>query len=137
MSTAPSVASTSIQPSSPAWSADLSLSSCSSLRRRESTCVPLAKPIAARRALTGGRDGSVIWSVLRCLDDLGQDPAGGGGVKEGDPRAAYAGARRLVDQPDALLAQAGQRRLDVVDPVGDMVQAGTALGHEAADGCVV
>ena len=38
------------------------------------------------------------------LHDLGQHAAGGGGVQEGDSRAADAGARGLVDQ-----AQAGGR----------------------------
>ena len=44
-------------------------------------------------------------------------------MQERDLRAADAGARRLVDQPQARLAQRVQRRRDVVDAVGDVVQA--------------
>ena len=54
-------------------------------------------------------------------------------MQERDARAADAGARRLVDQPHAGGPQVVQRRRDVVDAVGDVVQAGPALGEEPAD----
>src|SRR5919197_1798318 len=73
---------------------------------------------------------------LRGLDDLGEDAARGGGVQERDARAAYAGARRLVDQPQAALAQRRQGGLDVGDLVGDVVQARAALGQESPHGRV-
>ena len=72
--------------------------------------------MAARRAASG------IRCDLRGLDDLGQDAAGGGGMQERDLRAADAGARRLVDQPQPAARAAAQRRVDVVHLVGDVVQ---------------
>ena len=48
-------------------------------------------------------------------------------------RVAYSGARRLVDQPHAGRAQLVERRRDVVDPVGDVVQPGPATREETAD----
>ena len=48
-------------------------------------------------------------------------------------RVAYSGARRLVDQPHAGRAQLVERRRDVVDPVGDVMQPGPAPREEAAD----
>ena len=47
------------------------------------------------------------------------------------------GARRLVDQPQPLVAQQPQDGLDVVDLVGDVVQPRAALGEELADRRVV
>ena len=44
-------------------------------------------------------------------------------MQERDPRAADAGARLLVDQPQAGGAQPVERGVDVVDLVGDVVQA--------------
>ena len=58
-------------------------------------------------------------------------------MQERDLRCADAGARRLVDQPHALVAQPPQDGLDVVDLVGDVVQPRAALGEELADRRVV
>src|SRR5918996_4493172 len=76
---------------------------------------------------------AMVSVPLRGLDDLGEDAARGGGMQEGDARAADAGPRRLVDEPKAALAQLRQRRVDVAHLVGDVVQARAARGEEAAD----
>ena len=54
-------------------------------------------------------------------------------MQERDARAADAGARLLVDQPQAGGPQLVEGGRDVVDPVGDVMQAGSALFEEAAD----
>ena len=70
-------------------------------------------------------------SVLRGrLDDLGEHAAGRGGMQEGDARAADSRAGLLVDQPQPGRRERAQRLLDVVHPVGDVVQPGAALGQE-------
>src|SRR3954453_5312475 len=58
-------------------------------------------------------------------------------MQESDLRLPDAGARRLVDQPQALVAQPPQDGLDVVDLVGPVVQARAALGEELADRRIV
>src|SRR4051812_43388855 len=58
-------------------------------------------------------------------------------MQERDLRLPDAGARRLVDQPQALVAQPSQDGLDVVDLVGHVVQARAALGEELADRRIV
>jgi diacylglycerol kinase (ATP) len=58
-------------------------------------------------------------------------------VKERDAGAEHPVARRLVDRLQAGGAQAGERGRDVVDPVGDVVEAGAAPDQEAADGRVL
>jgi diacylglycerol kinase (ATP) len=73
----------------------------------------------------------------RGLDELGEDPAGGGRVQERDLRPADAAPRRLVDQPHPGRPQRVERAGHVVDPVGHMVEAGTPPGQEAADRCVL
>src|SRR5919108_31383 len=60
---------------------------------------------------------AMVSVCLRGLDDLGEDAARGGGMQERHARAADAGARGLVDEPEAALAQCRQRRIDVVDLV--------------------
>src|SRR3954447_18616322 len=71
------------------------------------------------------------------LHDLGEDAAGGGGVQERDARAADAGARLLVDEPQPGSLQALELGVDVGRLVGDVVQAGALLGQELADGRVL
>ena len=73
----------------------------------------------------------------RWFDDLGQDPTGRSRVQEGDPAGADSRARLAVDELDPLLAKLRERGFDVVDPVGDVVQPGTAAGEEPADGGVL
>src|SRR3712207_7718636 len=46
------------------------------------------------------------------LDDLGEHPAGGGRVQEGDVRGADPDPRRLVDQAQAGVAQRRERGLE-------------------------
>ena len=60
---------------------------------------------------------------LRGFDDLGQHAAGRPRVQEGDAAVADPGPRLGVDQLDAVVGELAERRLDVVDAVGDVVQA--------------
>ncbi len=55
-------------------------------------------------------------------------------MQEGHTRAADAAARVLVDQLEARAAQALERGLDVLDLVGDVVQARALAREEAPDG---
>src|SRR4051794_10853909 len=148
MSTAPSAASTSCQRSRPSrivWRSEVSASSD---RRSDSTWPPW-KPMAARRTAAGltrplrtpataRRSGSTHWNVScgfsHGLDELGQNAAGALGVQERDLRAPDAGARRLVDEPQAGLAGGVQRGLDVRHLVGDVMQPGAPRGQEAPHG---
>src|SRR4051794_9227821 len=120
--TAPSSASISRNPDSPAVSSRWSSWSLSPARRSESA-PPAWKPSATRRGLSSS---GMVSSVVCGLDDLGEHGAGGGGVHEGDAGRADARPRRLVDEADALLAQRAERRLDVGHLVGDVVQARAA-----------
>src|SRR3954462_5052273 len=151
MRTAPSAASTSCQRSRPSrivWRSEVSASSD---RRSDSTWPPW-KPMAARRTAAGlprplrtpataRRSGSTHWNVScgfsHRLDELGQDAAGALGVQERDLRAPDAGARRLVDAPQAGLAGGVQRALDARHPGGDVMQAGAPRGQEAPHGRVL
>src|SRR5689334_2336558 len=101
----------SCQPSPPR--ASLSLASCSSLMRRASGALAW-KPMLMRWAMCS--------VSLRRLDDLGEHAARGGRVQEGDARPADPDARLLVDELQATRAQRAERRLHVVDLVGDVVQ---------------
>src|SRR6185437_7348027 len=69
----------------------------------------------------------------RKFRQLDQQVAGGARVDEGDPAAAMPGARRLVDQLDPLLAQFGERAVDVLHLEADMEQALAPLGNLGAD----
>src|SRR5215210_4321327 len=57
-------------------------------------------------------------------------------MQEGDARAADADPRGLVDELHAAVLERLQRLLDVVGLVGDVMDAGAALGQEPADGRV-
>src|SRR4051795_7365662 len=116
--TAPSSAWTSRNPASPDVSSCWSSWSLSLARRRESA-PPAWKPSATRRGLSSS---GMVSSVVGGLDDLGEHGARAGGVQEGDAGGPDAGARRLVDEPDALLAQRDEGRLDVGHLIGHMVQ---------------
>src|SRR5436190_1547135 len=48
-------------------------------------------------------------------------------MEEGDPAAANPDPRRLVDQPDPLLLEPGERRVDVADVVDRVEHAGLSL----------
>ena len=54
-------------------------------------------------------------------------------MDEGDKALANADSRLGVDQLDALIAELGERRLDVSDRVGDVVQPRPLFGDELAD----
>ena len=58
-------------------------------------------------------------------------------MDKGDLQAEEATPRGDVDQLGALGRQLLERGADVVDLVGDVMDAGAALGEEAADGGVV
>ena len=58
-------------------------------------------------------------------------------MEEGDAAVADAGARLLVDQPEAGLAHGAERRVDVVGRVGDVVEARAVPRDELADARVL
>ena len=60
-------------------------------------------------------------------------PCDGVGVDEGDLEPEEPAVRLLVDQLDALLGEASQLALEIVDLVGDVVHPGPAAGEELAD----
>src|SRR3954464_14416271 len=76
---------------------------------------------------------SAISMSFRGLHDLGEHAARRLGMHEGHARVADAGARLLVDEPQAGRAQAVELGLDVGRLVGDVVQARPVLGQELAD----
>src|SRR3954452_14244269 len=84
------------------------------------------KPMLMRCAMFG----SVSF---RRLDDLGQHAARRLRVDERHARVADPHAGRLVDEPQAAVAQVGEGRLDVGDAIGDVVQPRPAAGEETAD----
>ena len=65
---------------------------------------------------------------------FGQHPAGTLGVKKGDLLMMRPAARRFVDQPDARFLKLGQPRGEIIDGVGDVVEAFASLFEEAGDG---
>ena len=96
-----------------------------------------ASPTAPGRSRIRSRPLVCSSSASQCsrrrFDDLGQHAAGRPRVQEGDPAVADPGPRLGVDQLDAVVAELRQRRLDVVDPVGDVVQARALALEELAD----
>src|SRR5918994_1135905 len=111
---------------SPCSSALRSPASSSSASRAAATCPP-AKPISTLRV------SDAILGLLRRLHDLGQDAAGRLRVHESDPAAADANARLLVDQLEPRAPQPLQRRFDVLDRVGHVMQPLPAALDELAD----
>jgi hypothetical protein len=71
--------------------------------------------------------------VVAGLDDLGQDAAGRARVQEGDEAVADPDPRLRVDQLDAGRGELLEGRLDVLDGVGDVMEAGALAGEELAD----
>lgn len=68
------------------------------------------------------------------LDQLDEDPTGGGGMKEGDAVTPCAVARLAIDQTYAGPLEALKLPGKPGDAVGDMVQARPPTGEEATDG---
>ena len=54
-------------------------------------------------------------------------------MQEGDAMAASAGAGQVVNELIAEDPACGKRRIEVGNPVADVVDAGTAFGEEAGD----
>jgi hypothetical protein len=71
------------------------------------------------------------------LNQFDQHAQRGLGVNKGDLGVVQARARLLVDQLHALAAQMLERRLDVVDAVGDMVGALAALAQKLGEGRLI
>src|SRR3954471_24977583 len=67
------------------------------------------------------------------LDQFDQYSAGGARVHEVDPRSRSTAAGFVVQEDGAALAQGCRDRVDVADPVGELLDAGAALGQEARD----
>ena len=93
------------------------------------TCPP-SNPISTRCA------SAISRSVPRWLDDLGQHAAGRSRMQEGDAAVADTDPRLAVDQLEAGGADRGQRRVDVLHRVGDVMQARALAVDELADGGV-
>ena len=134
----------------PPRTASAARASRSCTRRRPAACSPrsssprratdgLAQRISigfqARRSLALRASGGLAWKPmlmrwamsvvpLRGLDDLGQHAAGASRVQERHARAADAGARLLVDQPQAGCSRSRRSAASMsVHLVGDVVQA--------------
>src|SRR5215468_10130661 len=67
------------------------------------------------------------------LHEFDQDPAGVLGVDEIDPRVRSSPSWLVVKQPQTLRPKAGGLGFDVVDRVGDLLDAGSALVEKASD----
>ena len=67
------------------------------------------------------------------LDQLDQHAAGVLGVHEVDPAARRAAPGLVVQQPQAALAQHRADRLDVGDPVGELLEARAGAVEELRD----
>src|SRR5512139_109565 len=134
----PSSASMSSQP----WASSSALRSSFSLAssiRSSMTCPP-ENPIETRSAdvigvppdpLAGGPSVG-----LRRLNDLGQHPARRARMQEGDAGVEDPQPRLRVDQPHSGVLELRQDLVDVADGVRDVVQAGSSLLEELADGSV-
>jgi len=75
-------------------------------------------------------------SVLGRLDELGEHPADGFRVYEGDAAVANAAPRLLVDQPQPGGTATLEGGLDVVGRVGDVVQSGAVALQKPGDSAV-
>ena len=69
---------------------------------------------------------------IRNLHELGEDTVARPGMDEGDPQAVTAHPRREIDQLHAA-AKLVERRGQIVDLVGNVVEALATLGHEPAN----
>src|SRR5688572_129216 len=72
-------------------------------------------------------------SSLASLLQLDQDAMRRPRVDERDQRPVRARPRRLVDEPHAAGLELRQRGDEIVDPQGDVMQAGPAFGDELGD----
>src|SRR4029078_10405949 len=69
--------------------------------------------------------------------DLRENAENGVGMDKGDLQAEQADARDGVDQLDAVGGKAVESETDIVDLVGEVVDARPALGQKAPHGRVV
>src|ERR1044072_6484700 len=67
------------------------------------------------------------------FDDLGEHAASRARVQESDAAGGDPGPRLGLDQLDPGSSDSLQGRVDVLDRVGDVVQAGALAGDELAD----
>src|SRR3954447_11917902 len=113
-----------------AWRRSFTLSSVI----RTATTWPPEKPISIRPAAIS-KCPVVCGSLmsLRRLNYLGQHPAGGLRMDEGNPRVADARARLGVDQLDTGLLELAERSVDVLDGIGDVVKSGALPLQVPAD----
>ena len=82
--------------------------------------------MAGRADRPGSRyDGAV--TLVRMLDELDENPAGGGGVQEGDEVSSRTGPGLSIDEPDARLVEPLELGAQVVDSKGDVVKAGAPI----------
>ena len=68
------------------------------------------------------------------LGELDEHASGGARVQERDTFPLGAEPRRFVDQPNAGLAAARERTVEIVDREADVMDARAAFGDELADG---
>jgi hypothetical protein len=67
------------------------------------------------------------------LDQLGEDTGTGAGVDEGNQPVVQAAPRLRVDEFDSVVSEGFQCRGEIVDKVGDVVDALPTRGKEAPD----
>lgn len=84
--------------------------------------------------MAGGKADEGVESGFRLiLDQLDKDATGAFGVDEGDESLVCAEARRLVDESHAALFELGERGLQVIDTVGEVVDTGASSVEESSD----
>lgn len=76
-------------------------------------------------------------SGLHLFDELDEDATGAAWMDEGDSSAVCTVARLGIDEAHAGRGQFAKRRLQIVDPVREVVQTGPAAFEESGDGRVV
>lgn len=69
----------------------------------------------------------------RLFSEFNEDAVSRLGMHERDPAAASAESRLRVNEGVTLLEAGGQGRIEVCDPITDVVDSGPAAGEEAAD----
>ena len=81
--------------------------------------------------------------VTRCrfragaINEFGEDTSTGAGVNEGNVPAMQAHPRAGIDQLDTALSQRGQSRGQVVNQIGNVVDARAAFGEKATQRRIV
>ena len=106
---------------------------CAARRARRRRASPRAPGRCRSRSQPGLVFRHLLLSVLPLVRRSRSVPSRSPSGAEGDPAVADPGARLGVDQLDALALELGERRLDVVDAVGDVVQARALALEELAD----